>query len=108
MGSPLLSSEVLTALRPMEKVSTSCGDCAGFSGFGVLEDPDFWSFSVVIRLSSVEEKEVKVSLSRGLYSVGSVFLKSSEEEVLLVLEGASDGVNLEAMAWLMLEVMPES
>jgi hypothetical protein len=108
MGSPLLSSEVLTALRPLEKVSTSCGDYAGFSGFGVLEDPDFWSFSDVMRVSSVEEKEVKVSLSRGLYSVGSVFLKSSEEVDLLAVEGASDGVNFDAMAWLMLEVMPES
>ena len=107
MGSPLLSSEVLTALRPLEKVSTSCGDCAGFSGFGVLEEPDFWSFSVVIRVSRVEEKELKVSLSRGLYSVGSVFLKSSED-VLLVVEEASVGVNFEAMAWLMLDVMSES
>ena len=105
----MLSSEVLTALRPLEKVSTSCGDYAGFSGFGVLEDPDFWSFSDVMRVSSVEEKEVKVSLSRGLYSVGSVFLKSSEEDVLLaVAEGGSVGVNFEAMAWLMLDVMPES
>jgi hypothetical protein len=51
-----------------------------------------------MRVSRVEEKEVKVSLSRGLYSVGSVFLKSSDEDVLLVLEGASEGVNFEAMA----------
>jgi hypothetical protein len=50
-------------------------------------------------VSSVEEIEVKVSLSMDLYSVGSVFLKSRDDD-LLVDEATKDevGVNFEAMA----------
>ena len=54
-------------------------------------------------MSNVEEIEVKVSLSMGLYSVGSVFLKSRDDDLLV--EEASEGeegVNFEVMAWLML------
>ena len=54
-------------------------------------------------MSSVEEIELNVSLSIDLYSVGSVFLKSSDDDLLVeeTPEGV-EGVNFETMAWLML------
>jgi hypothetical protein len=54
-------------------------------------------------VSNVEEIEVKVSLSMGLYSVGSVFLKSRDDDLLdIEASEGEEGVNFEVMAWLML------